>query len=214
MQYHRVVLPLSAIGLLAGFSGASTLLILGSATTTTTVAGGSSADVRTLGPTGSYQGLYRITWAEDADIPCYFKVQTRHLNTNNTQSEEANLGGASCSATSRSERSAGFNTPALFVNGIRVCRNNQRIKGIEVYYGQVRSDGTVFATTTTDAGVQPKCDYDGSGSWGAARYCPNNQIATQIKIHHQADNPPGAGSNVKQAAIGIALVCRPVEIKS
>jgi hypothetical protein len=210
MRYHSFNVAVGAIVAVAGFTPAS-LLILGSSTTTTDIAGGSGRDSRLLGPEGDYQGLIRITWAEDSDIPCYFKVMTRHINQNTTQTEDANLGGNSCEETERSSRTAGFNTPGYFINGIAVCRNNGRIKGIKAKYAWVSESGSVMASNSPwdeSSGTQTNCS-----SWGAVRNCPNGKIATRIKIHHEPDNPTGLTSKIKESATGIALICRTVEKK-
>jgi hypothetical protein len=204
---RQIGIGLAAIALLA-FRPAS-LLILGSSTTTTEIAGASAADSRLLGPEGDYQGLIRVAWAEDADIPCYFKVMTRHINQNTTQTEDANLGGSSCEETDRSARSAGFNTAGYFVTGIAVCRNNERIKGVNLAYSWVSESGAVTSADSFGGyDGQPNC-----GSFGAFRHCPNGKIATRIKVYHTPENPAGLSSRILQSATGIALICRAVEKK-
>ncbi len=212
---------LAAVAGLLALTGAAALdlLVLGSSTSETAIAGASGPDSRLIGTGGNYQGLYRIVWAENADIPCYFRTLTRHLNQGATQQDEANLGGASCQETNRSQRSVGFNTPGLFVNGIQVCRINLRVKGITLYYVDVGPKGTVTPVNRTDAAAQHNCSYNSLGASTPAplgtpvRYCPAGNIATQIKVYFRPENPPGLTTAVKQSATGISLICRPVEVK-
>ncbi|MGE0439033.1 MAG: hypothetical protein AB7L66_16150 [Gemmatimonadales bacterium] len=185
------------------------LLILGTSTTTTAVAGGNGTDVRTLGPTGNYQGLYEIRWAEDSDIPCWFRVRSRHLNTASVQTNDLNLGGASCAQTSSSERVVIQNQANRYLTGIAVCRNNQRIKGISAYYSDV---GTSAGTWPWGAETATQDNCTSGGSWSPARHCPTGQIATQLLIYYKSDTP-AFSSQIKEAATGIALVCRKVELK-
>ncbi|MFN0181321.1 MAG: hypothetical protein ACKVZ0_21140 [Gemmatimonadales bacterium] len=202
---------LAAIIALAGFAAPATLLILGTSTTTTGVTGGNGTDVVTLGPTGPYQGLTQVTWAEDSDIPCWFKVESRHINLNSVQSYQVDLGGSSCNQTSQSQREAGEAPGGHFINGINVCRANQRIKGISVHYAQVNlTNGTVTPTTEYDQDFSNNCR--GGDNWGIRRYCPTGQIATQLKIYHKSDTP-ALSTKIKEAATGLALVCRAVQVK-
>ncbi|MFN0180325.1 MAG: hypothetical protein ACKVZ0_16110 [Gemmatimonadales bacterium] len=203
---------LAAIIALAGFSAPAALLILGTSTTTTGVAGGNGTDVVTLGPTGPYQGLTKVTWAEDSDIPCWFEVKSRHINLNSVQSYQVDLGGSSCNQTSQSQREAGEAPSEHFINGISVCRNNQRIKGVKVFYARVHQpNGTLTSMTEYDWDFSAACDQYGDG-WSTERYCPTGRVATQLKIYHKSDTP-AFSNNIKEAATGIALVCRAVEVK-
>ncbi|MCC7133176.1 MAG: hypothetical protein IT352_11035 [Gemmatimonadales bacterium] len=211
---------LAALAAVAALTAASSfnLLIL-STSSETTVAGGSGTDSRLVGTGGNYQGLYKILWAEDANIPCYFRVYSRHLNQDGSQQDEANLGASSCDETSNSERSAGFNTPGMYVNGIAVCRNNQRIKGIKLHYADVGPNGTVTPQNQFDQGTQPNCTLSGylgetQGTWSASRMCPTGMIANQIRVHFRPENPIGFTTAIKQSATGISLLCRRVEVKS
>ncbi|MCC7132201.1 MAG: hypothetical protein IT352_06120 [Gemmatimonadales bacterium] len=207
MSFRTPFLAAAAVVLLAGAAAPATLLIFGSSTSTTEVAGGNGTDVVTLGPTGPYQGLVSITWKEDSDIPCWFRVRTRHINLGGTQTHDTNLGGSSCDETSQSERYAGEAPGGYFVNGVSVCRNNQRIKGVHVFYAQVSSSGQVTSGIGDDYDYQENCN-----QFGAAKYCPTGKVATQIKIYHRSDTP-ALSNNIKEAATGLALVCRTVEQK-
>lgn len=212
MPCPRATFPLLAVVLLGGFGFPLSDLILASSTTTTDIAGQAGTDTRTLGEDGDFKALYLIAWAEDADIPCFFRIRTRHLNNNNTEAHEASLGGASCDENANGLLTAGWNNPRLFINGIRVCRNNGRIKGMEIEYADVDPySSAVTSGVDYDSESRSNC---GATGWSPTRYCPNDQVATRIIIHHRADNPPGLGSNIKQSATGIALVCRQVNQKS
>lgn len=214
MRVRRNALALGAVPValaLAAFTVPVNLLIFGTATTTTAVAGGDGTDVRTLGPSGNYQGLVEVAWAEDSDIPCWFRVRSRHLNTGSVQTNEVNLGGASCGESSSSLRSVGEAPGSTFINGIAVCRNNQRIKGIAVYYAVVGANGSVTQLQGwdgSDSGYNGNCS-----AWSPTRYCPSGKVATQLKVYHKSDTP-AFSNNIKEAATGIALVCRAVELKS
>lgn len=207
----RTLRSSAILGVAVLLGAASTnLLILGSSTSTSAIAGGNGTDVRTFGSGGDYQGLDRISWAEDGDIPCYFKVHTRHLNTNNQTSDDGNLGGNSCNASSLSLVDAGFTSTTEYVYGVAVCRNNQRIKGIKLEYAKVDANGSVTDGVGVASQSRVNCSYYG---WSPMRYCPTNKIATQVKVYFKPDNPVGLGNNIKQAATGLQLVCRNVQVK-
>lgn len=213
---------IAAVGGFLALTGATAfdLLVLGSSSTETAIAGGAGTDSRIIGAGGNFQGVYRILWAENSNVPCYFRVYSRHVNQGTTQTEDANLGGASCQETSTSQRSVGFNSPGLFVNGIAVCRRDQRVKAIRLLYADVGPRGTVTTVKRSDFNTQPNCSRDNAatgtlpyGDWGQERLCPAGTIASQIKVYFRPDNPPGLTTAIKQAATGISLICRPVEVK-
>jgi hypothetical protein len=211
----KILLACSALaaGAYSWPAGSTNLLILGSGTTTTAIAGGNGTDVRTLGPTGDYQALYEIAWAEDSDIPCWFQVRSRHLNTASVQTNEANLGGASCTASGASMLTVADQQANHYISGISVCRYNQRIKGIEVFFSQVDAYGQVTPVSgwgASAAAIQANCA--NWGTWSPARHCPGGQIATQLKTYHKSDTP-ALSNQIKESATGIALVCRQVEQK-
>jgi hypothetical protein len=81
-------------------------------------------------------------WAEDSDIPCWFRVRSRHLNTASVQTNEASLGGTSCEETNSSQETVQVQQANRYISGIAVCRNNQRIKGVEVSFSAVSPTGT------------------------------------------------------------------------
>src|SRR5262245_31506199 len=194
MRCQRTILVAAAVAALTAAAKAN-YLILGSSPVTTAVAGGDGTDSRIIGAGGDYQGLYRIDWKEDSDIQCYFRVHTRHLNQDGVQSQDWNLGGASCDETERSERSVGYNKPGLYVNGIRVCRNNQRVKAMEVTFADVGPSGSVtpISVDDRDGAYRPNCGP--IDDWTLYRTCPSGMIANQIKVYFRPENPAGFTTN-------------------
>jgi hypothetical protein len=174
----------------------STLYKLNSNTSTTATSGTSSNFYYyTLGTTGDYKGIYRISNWETSTHPCKMKIKRRHVNNYNTGGDAEEI----ISNCNNDKITVGYQDTETYIRGVQVCTSNSRIKGIRIWGSKLnRSNGTLSnVSSITD--TRPNCS-----QWHSQRFCPAGQIATQLEaIYNQ-------GHTDFQ---GLALICREIAPK-
>jgi hypothetical protein len=86
-----------------------------------------------------------------------------------------------------------------FIRGIAVCNNNNsnhRLKGIRIYPAKV----WVTQQRVDELTAKEEASHTNCASWSSAEYCPANQVASAIVVHHS-----------DKEITGLALRCRRVD---
>jgi len=204
------------------------------------VSGVSSNSVTTSGNTvqnlyDTY-GVYGITFWERRNHPCKIQVHTRNLINRNAFRNLTPLD--DCGSSGGTERSkvfvgwnnatgaqAGIDTSLYFVKGLRICLNNEKIKGVRLFSAQLLPDGTLtdppmdealdpfypspgFSTgsplidTRTDQSTMKRSNCN-SSRWSRELMCEDDQIVVAVKVHALRNQEPENYS-------GMELICRRV----
>ncbi len=189
----------------------------------------------TLGGISAKRGIYGIMLGERHDHPCFVKVHRESVADTSTDFERhLDL----CGDNGPTDRSlawlgwtdgvgdiAGFDASRLFVRGIEVCLNNEKVKGLRLYSTNVLADGTLeqppsepelfspvsyagirvgggnaTATVTPEIArlTRPHCHATG---WSVPRFCGDGQIGVAIVAHAAPGSPP-------RDIRGLELLCR------
>lgn len=185
---------LLAIGVTATSVQASTLYTLDPSTTTTRTSGSMYLTNTTMGSTGDFKAINRITNWESGDHPCHIKVKMRHLNNYNETSAAHNLKSGNCSGD---KITVGYSDTETYIRGIQVCTKWSRIKGLRVWGSKLNRHNGALTNVARVEDKRPNCD-----RWHVKYYCPAGKVATQIIADH---NSPDYS--------GIALKCREIVVK-
>lgn len=167
------------------------------------VSGDTAAWVWTPYETTSYQAANAVTWWEERNDPCGWKVLTRHLNKKDDPDGTRKLLDGTCQKTGRDDERTIARPSLEAITSIEVCTNGKdtgkrKIKGLRIW-GRTVSAGKVADNEAGPAEItRANCN-----SWAAKKVsCPQGQVAVGLKIYHEDD-----------AATGIALACRKVVSK-
>jgi hypothetical protein len=171
--------------------------------------GGEAVDI--IPGAGAY-GLDNIHWAERRDRPCTVTVEGRDLGERNKRADrvvnkcgkddvEGKYNLASASMKYQNEN--------RFITGLRVCINNDRVKGVEVE-GKVpvSSDDPdpPPSTVENDTGWQLNCALAAAahafnGDWVR---CSKGQMAVGLRAYFERGDEP-------RSILGMTLICRAYE---
>lgn len=162
--------------------------------------------------------VYGLFSVERRDHPCHLAVRTENLNDADDKSGATrNLCG---DKPTSNELGVAFEDrsvhgPRVFMTGIRVCVNNDRVKGLQIRGRRIAEDGTLvdldhgsstsgeqrFTTITEPRDERWNCRY---GDWRRWVECPQpDQVVTAIVAHFERGDAP-------RSLTGIGLQCRQV----
>ena len=161
--------------------------------TFTARSGHAGTGTTTIGAGSDVHAINLLTVGESFNVPCYLSVYKSDINVGG-DSIFANWG--TCTYTSH-EEVGWLNNSGIHVHGIAVCTNSShdRVKGIQLFGGQVLSDGTFWAMDLPISFSRPNC-----AVWHTAVFCPAGQVATKVRIDHDGGD----------TMTGLSLGCRVV----
>jgi len=156
----------------------------------------------------TYAGMTGLTWYEDKDKPCSITLQTKSLNpvvssdTNGVQQASPDKTHEFCKGKPGNSKSVVFTNKKYFIRGVAVCTSdkkssaNDRLKGIEIYAAEIKSDGTVVALKNTEKNQHTLCK-----SWHTPIYCPAGEIASTLKVNYKDDYYSGLGLGCRKVGL-------------
>lgn len=185
--------------------------LVGYITATDEVSGAKGQEIELL-PAGAKYGLDTIFWGERRDNPCLVRAESRDLadrNQRDSRSADKCDGAIGTGSQSRMDLTT-RDTPAnFFITGLRVCVNNDRVKGMELEL--------VHVTWSTGDPPKPKDPLDARNHSGSLLNClisgtkknwvrcPKGQIAVGINAHFEK------GNDQPKSLIGVGLICKAYE---
>ena len=195
-RYNRICILFKALTICTAVTSAqaATLYELDSSATTTRTSGSMYPASTTLGSTGDFKAINRITNWESGDRPCHMKVKMRHLNNYNESSASHNLKSTNCSGD---KITVGFSDTETYIRGVQVCTKWSRIKGLRVWGSKLNRQNGALTNVARVEDKRPNCD-----RWHVKYYCPAGKVATQIIADHNSPD-----------YTGIALKCREIVVK-
>jgi hypothetical protein len=166
----------------AGLSGAHTVDLKATADNNSTVSG--------------------LSWAERNDHPCWLRVDGETMTANpNTHQETRNECGGDVGTGSLRRLGEESGYPIF---GIRVCLNNERIKGIGVERAHytVANGHMTAVLQDRQSERQPNCA-ENDRDWTQYTRCPEGQIAVGVRAFFTGGDKP-------RDLRGLALICRAI----
>ncbi len=192
----------------------------------TTKISGFKGTTFTLQDDNPNHAIYGIRSVERRDQPCWILIRTENINdhTDGPGGVIKDLcGGKGTSSILKAEYpNVGWDSPRIFVRGVRVCMNSKgtRVKGLEIRGREITDDGMpmdlIFKGSHTylygGGGGKPKqfdptqpidqrnnCDEDKWKKWAECSH--RTHIASGAILHFESGSQP-------RALTGIALQCR------
>lgn len=162
--------------------------------TFTAVSGHSGSGSTDVGAASEVNAVSFLSAGERFDKPCELNVYKAEINDAGTSIFDD---WDTCTTTSANKTVGWLNTDDIFVYGIAVCTNSShdRLKGIQLFGGEVENDGTFTPLGYSDYFSRTNCT-----DWHTAVFCPAGQVATKVRVHH----------NGGDEALGLSLGCRVV----
>jgi hypothetical protein len=147
-----------------------------------------------------------MSWDEDGDKPCDMEIDPRALSgpaSSGSSPASMDICGnpePSLAGTTSQRKTVSFGgNPRHYLRGVAVCTNNNdnhRLKGIRIYAAKVwLAPEQVDELSASDQADRPNC-----ATWHPAVYCPADQIASALVVHHS-----------DKEITGLGLRCRKVE---
>ena len=180
---------------------------------TTTGISGYRGSVTWLAAVSSLTAMNGVEWDEHSDKPCTMGLRVGTLTTpaygDYVPGAHIEICGGNehfiFPLTANSARTVQLTRLGEYVRGIQVCTtnaNNHRLKGIRLYSATVAyhvSLGPVWpaSVSVTNVAGSEESTQANCATWNSAVYCPANQIASALVVHHTAEE-----------IVGLALRCR------
>ena len=172
--------------------------------TTTAISGYNAAELTWLAVGEGPFGINEVSWWEDSDKPCFMRIGVRTLKEpasfgGQQQIDICNPGLVDYFVGTETKTVTFQSNPRHVVRGVAACTNNKdnhRLKGVRIYAAKVwTTSEQVEELSVSDQEDRPNC-----ATWHRAVYCPVDQIASALVVHHS-----------DKEITGLALRCRKVE---
>lgn len=127
-------------------------------------------------------GLHRLDGAEHNDRPVVFFVYGAGLSPDDAASRRVRTAKVSPGTDKWSEgssKSANIGADRV-ATGVRVCVNNDRIKGVRLYGRVVNRDGSLGASENSDAYDRTNC---GANDWSRTLTCGAGKAISGLRFH-------------------------------